>query len=141
MVATEPVHDPMEQVHEGAEVPEPPGLLPQSDDENVIDDITELRLLVKQLRLEIKTKKEKEDKHEKENNKDVNMNNQNVNMSNTYDDSGIQQSLRNFDAKSVQARPVERRRRGRVQNVEGTPCHVHELSRRQSMEEHLQVHQ
>ena len=105
MVATEQVHDPQVEDHEGAEVPDPPGLLPQSDDEDVIDDITEPRLLVKQLRLEMKTNKEKEDKHERESTKDLNMNNTNVNMSNTYDDSGIQQSLRNFDAKSV-CKPV-----------------------------------
>ena len=47
MVATEQVHDPQVEDHEGPEVPEPPGLLPQSDDEDVIDDISELRLLVK----------------------------------------------------------------------------------------------
>ena len=55
MVATEQVHDPQVEDHEGTEVPEPPELLPQSDDEDVIDDITELRLLVKQLRMEIRT--------------------------------------------------------------------------------------
>ena len=105
MVATEPVHDPQ------GEVPQPPGLLLQRDDEDVIDDVSELRELVKQLRLELKTNKElvsdlldaskedadKEDKHEKETKV--------PNMSNTYDDHGIQQSLRNFDAKSV-CKPV-----------------------------------
>ena len=91
-------------VHEGAEVPEPPGL-GSDDEEDIVDDIGELRTMIKTLREQVKELKDKEDKHDKEGNKDVNTNNKHVNMSNTYDDHGIQPSLRNFDAKSV-CKPV-----------------------------------
>ena len=60
MVATEQAQDPRIEGQEGIEVPEPPGLLPQSDDEDVIDDISELRKLVKQLRQELKTQTNKD---------------------------------------------------------------------------------
>ena len=70
--------------------------------------------MIKTLREQVKELKDKEDKHDKEGNKDVNMNNTNVNMSNTYDDSGIQQSLRNFDAKSV-CKPVPWNGEGEVE--------------------------
>ena len=110
MVATEQVHDPRIEDQKGVEVPEAPGHLPQSDDENVIDDISELRKLVKQLRQELRTNKDKEDKHEKESNIGGEAGSlpqaaRFPNMSNTYDDNGIQQSLRNFDARSVCASP------------------------------------
>ena len=59
MVATEQVQNPRIERQKGPEVQEFPGLLPQSDDEDVIDDISELRKLVKQLRQELKIKNDK----------------------------------------------------------------------------------
>ena len=100
-MAAESVHEP--SAPERADV-QPPGL-GSDDEEDIVDDIGELRAMIKTLREQVNKLKDKEDKHDKEGNNNVNMNNKIVHMSNTYDDNGIQQSLRNFDAKSV-CKPV-----------------------------------
>ena len=63
-MAAESVHDPL--VHEGAEV-QPPGL-GSDDEEDIVDDIGELRTMIKTLREQVKELKDKEDKHDKEGN-------------------------------------------------------------------------
>ena len=91
MVA-EQVQDPMAAAHE------PPGLLPQSDDENDIDDISDLRKLVKKLRQQLKnhndTAEEDEDKHDRDKyEKESN--------ASAKDRDDIARTLYHFDAKNV----------------------------------------